>query len=855
MPESSKEYVLKFTGDISGLLKSLTSVEQVTNRMQQTLGKQGDKVAKILGTSFSNFKNVSKLDSATGQLQNLGQEIGQTSTKVKLANGVIGTYTETVKRMKDGTIQVVGSFKQASTATESYGEAMNRLFKRALLTIPVWFLLRNAIMKTGQVLRQGLTDIVSFDRALQKAKRNLQGSASEIATNFEKLRIEVTQLALATGVSVEKITNAFQKFATVGFDFETSLTGATVATKLAVTLFGDAEENANALARAFRVLADNTNDTRSKSQQLEEVGALLNNLWKDQAFEINEIASALERFAPIANAAGFSIMETVKVLAALQTAGIRETRAGRLLSTAIQQLDKNFAKISSTLGLELNPQTTTTLERFLAVNRAIAELNKTDKLKATEAIKELYGGVRGGEAPRALIAVADILEDVLKRTGDVKQFNKEFEDVNETIAILTDRFHQANREIGKALVSGIVGGKDWADTLKSIVTTLENLRGVAGGTGRIIASVFRPITTLFDPENINLFADLPLISIIDEFGKMIGESAGKASIQADLAGQEVAEKLFTSFNKALKGGLSKNELNDFLIQLTTFGGDFLKIDPAVFDTMVRKTKEMLDNFTEIKDEQEQINELSQVQADAIAEKIIASRLKELQLQGALNSEQLKAEQNLRKQFNLQETFIDSLERQLDLERSIKEEKRLQSRLGSDSVRLFEIAQNQGLEIAQEIGDALAGNVDFSTFIRRGGEAVEIFKQEFSDVFKQQQAQAFFRGETVPGASGLRGGTRIAIEEERIRQGVPLFDTQAQIRASQAQGQLLRVQATQPVANVNVTNEFNINLDPSNIEEFGDQAVDKVAKQLPQVGTKINQALAQAVNGTKQARRI
>jgi hypothetical protein len=71
----------------------------------------------------------------------------------------------------------------------------------------------------------------------------------------------------------------------------------------------------------------------------------------------------------------------------------------------------------------------------------------------------------------------------------------------------------------------------------------------------------------------------------------------------------------------------------------------------------------------------------------------------------------------------------------------------------------------------------------------------------------------------------------------------------------AEQQLLNIQQQQPVANIPVSNTFNISVDPSNLKEMEDQTVDEIAKQLPQVGSKVNQALASALSGTKQVRRV
>jgi hypothetical protein len=149
---------------------------------------------------------------------------------------------------------------------------------------------------------------------------------------------------------------------------------------------------------------------------------------------------------------------------------------------------------------------------------------------------------------------------------------------------------------------------------------------------------------------------------------------------------------------------------------------------------------------------------------------------------------------LSKQLGIQEDELDVLRRKLETEQAINEERRLQSRLGSESVRLFNIAQTEGVQVAREIGDVLAGNLDFASFVRRGGQALDVFKRDFEGLFEQQQALAFFRGETSPGVNTLRGGAGIAIQEQAIRGNVAGFNAQAQLAQSRAVQSVPRIQA-------------------------------------------------------------
>lgn len=837
MAEGSN-YIIRYISDVSQVVSEAKKIEKINKTLVDQYGKKAPQAVKILGneirkTGQQKIFNAKGVQVGTTAVEKMG-------TTFRDANGKLKTFTETQKVLKNGTVSVSKSISDVDTKTVSFGQNLARLAKRALLTIPVWFAIRQAISLVSNTFRNGIKNLAEFDRALQKAKRSLTGSSAEIEQNYSRLREEVTKLSLDTGVSVENITRAFQRFATVGFDFETSMTGATEATKLAITLFGDAEENANALARAFRVLVDNSGNYGSQSDQLQRATALLAELYKDNAFEINEMAGALERFAPVANIANFSMEETIKVLALLQTAGIRGTRAGRLLSTAMLQLDKNFDKIRTQLGLNINPQLTTTYDRFLIVTKAIRELNEVDSLKATQAVQTLFGGVRGSQTIQALVAMGDELENILAKEGDVAKFSSEFDDMTNTLGKLTERFTNARKEMGKAFVTGVVGGEDFRASLQSIVEFLEDATEETQAFGRAIRTLFQIVTIVGVPTIFKDVAD-DTIAIYDDLSNQI-------------------EAITDKINRGLKEGLSASEIEEGFKQLEELkiftDEQNIEINIKALENGLNRIKEVQDDVTDSSKkytDELQKQEISLALQEDINDILLASQNRRLKEQGFLTSEILKAEQALRDKLGIEEKLEDKLERQLQIQEAITKEKRLESELGNETIKLYRIAQEQGTDIAQRIGDVLSGEVDFSSFVRRGGEAVETFKKEFSDIFEQQQALAFFRGDTVPGARGLRGGTRIAIEEEGIRRPTSAITRAVGLDQSRLEA-LARREMIQQKVDVSAPVTINTSIDVSDLDAVGDQVVDKIAKEVQKSGSKMNIALAKALYN-KQTRSV
>ncbi len=839
-----EDFVIHYGADLTNVVSDLRKLERINRQVAKEFGNDFVKASQVVSASLDKITQSTVRQKLGKGFKDVQKTVVQTGTVVKLTNGQFRNFGETLtfvdgklKGTKTSLKDVTRTFqrqeaqsKKSGKATKSFGQNLAFLTKRALTVIPIWFALRRAFTFVTDTLKDGFQSFVEFDRILAKSRQNLQGTSEEIETNFKRLRKEVQQLARDTGESVIKITSAFQRFATVGFDFETSLAGANAATKLAVTLFGDTEKTANALARSFKVLQDRTKDAAPPSEQLVQIVALLRDLWVDNAFTIDEFSGALERFAPVANIANFSIQQTIAILASLQTAGIRGTRAGRLLSTAVLQLNKNFEKINKVLGTDINPKLLTTFERFQVVLKAIKELNKIDELAASKAVQELFGGVRGAQAVQALIALDDVLEQNLKRTGDIDKFNKALGEVTDTVSRQVDRFKELRTEINRTFVTGILGGDNFADSMKNLNKFLENNISTVDGLTRAIRAMFQ---VAFTPEAPILFEDILDIPE-DSIRKFNDENF----------------RIIDDAIKGIRGKLSKEKITDVLIRLRAkIDEGSLKIsekDKIFLEGNLRKQLEkdpikipvQIDPTTRIA--------LDPTSQQKIAELILKNELERQKALGATNSQLLKAELNLSKQLGLQRTEIQLLEKELDLQQAISSERESQTKLQSNTLKLFRIAQTEGVDVARQIGRFLQGDILFRDFARQSKDAFAVFQKEFAKVFETQQALQFFRGERVTGAAELRGGTRISISEESIRRlSTPQFDPRVSIQQARAEARVQR--AFQPIQpTVQVTTPIDITVDVSNLNELAANVEDKLAQNIAQVGTKVHNAVKNVV---------
>ena len=864
MPGS--EYVIKYISDLTDATAGAKEVERVNADMAKTISSDFQQATRVLGTSLDKISETPiKLkggEQAIKTVSQLGTVIqtsdGSFKEFTKTQTFINGELTKTSGSLKDVTGQfgrtAVESAK-ASKNTLSLGENLGRLAKRAILTIPLWLALRSAIMGTFRVIRDGLKTIEDQDRAFQKAKRTLQGTTADIERNFEKLREAVTKLSIETGESVEKITNAFYKFSTVGFDFETSMKGAEYAVKSAIVQFGDAEETANAFARAMRVLVDRSEGATSAGEQIAEAMALTTKLWETNAFELSEFTQSLEKFAGTAKATNFTTQQTIALLASLSTAGLRGGRAGTLLRSSIVKLLTNLDKLSGTLGIKVNPQLDSTFDVLMRVLDAIQGLDEGSQVaeQTANVIGKIFGGVRGMEAVLALKALRTELLKNVETVGGVGELNEKFEEVSDTISRLIPKIRNANKELGKQFVQEALGGATkYRDTLKAVNEYQEKfVKDASAGITRMeaLGASFNTLirTVAFLPSilaSIATFGKVGLVSPFEPLFELEERKLRRAVQRMD----EFGEKLV----KGLQGKLSKTELTELLtdFKVKIKENNFQLDDNALIrvEGELRKKLQEIANKAPAEIETKVVQRKLTIEEEQdVAKLVLDIELDRLKILGATNSQLLKAEDLYSRQLNIEETSLDKVKRKLELEKAINEEKRVQNKLGSDSIKLFEIAQTEGEDMARKIGEALADEDIFARVLRMGGETAEILGREFADKVQQFQAQQFFKGERVTGKPELRGGFRVSIEEEAIR-GISRITPTAvapQVRAEREFRRIeeLKVQVEAPI-------QINANIDASQLNEVQQVFVDKVAQQLPQVGSKINKALAQAL-GNKQ----
>lgn len=811
-------------GTSSKLSTNFSSLTNVNRTFSKELGNFG-RVSTLVGTSMNKITDSGRQVSKIFQTAD-GRFVKLTETVKKLPNG-IQNVTRNVQQLTKEQVQSTKVLEGNNKFSRNFADNLKTLARRAALTIPIWFALRQSIQSVTRTFRDGIKDIISFDRVLQKLGRNLRATSTDFEKDFANTTKAIEEFSARSGISVEELTNSIQKFATVGFSPDEALAGGLQTAKASVILFNDAEDAAEAFANSIRVFTEGLGTTEERQKTLNEGIALMTQLQQTNNFELDKATQNLSKFAGVAKVAGLDLNETLGLLATLGTAGLGE-RGGRLLRTTVLKALGDIEGITRTLDFDFDPSKQPTIVFIQELVKNLGELRSAEGVpeEMVGAIQELFN-IRSSEVVGALASLPETLQKNLDLLPDLKGFEESFENQNKQINRLAARFTNLNKEIGRTFVSGLLGGENFQQTLEKIIKSQENLLKNTDRFAQIVKDAFVTagvtsvvaFTRHLGFTNLSLTSTIALltrlralalapispiaITALITFGVLrFKDEAERLAKEAEDQSQtfnDIGERIAENIRKGLRKELTATELTDLVIEIETFGADNLGFDEATIARVLDLLKEIKEEelaIAEAKKNQEETTkreEINQSKRKEVAELVLKSELDLLKARGALTSEIIQAEQLARRKLGIEKEILGQVEDQLAREKAISEERRLRANVGSDEIKLFRIAQTEGVDVARRIGEVLAGNLDFSTFVRQGGQALEVFKDQFEDIFESQQARAFFSGDPIPGLKGLRGGSLIPTEQQFDQRVISGFSTQVSLAQSRAEAQFRRFQ--------------------------------------------------------------
>jgi len=494
MAEETTRYIFELSGKTTGI-DELKKEEASLSAAMKHLGYDTLRVNKILDMQQTAFlKNDKQMKNVITVWRSADNKIYKTIRTLEKSEKGWRNVNKTI-RNTEITLKKV---KQATPMIHQFGEAL----RRVAIVVPVWQAARAVMQLVFGTLRDGMEDWRNFSKEMVLVKPVIHDTVNSIGTDIAILEHNILNLSLKTGEARTNIAKAFYEFGTLGIDFQKSWAGATAAMNISLALGGDLNKTARTLAMTYKILGDSLEKGLVPMNQMQLLGAKLFKVWKTNAFKIDEFSSSLTQFISTAKTANISLNDTIALLSAISTAGILGSRGGRQLRQGITKFIKNIDEVGASMGI-LREEGETTISMFLKVISAFKQLTKAgvdlDKqVRIQSKLSKIFGGVRSVNAIKALISVQKTLSE------NVEIMNTKYKDSNELLQAYKEQIESATdsldrqlavnknlrTQMGRMFIEGIIGGKDFKDTLKKINGMMKDGVYWAKAIGDSLSSFF-----------------------------------------------------------------------------------------------------------------------------------------------------------------------------------------------------------------------------------------------------------------------------------------------------------------------------------------------------------------------------
>lgn len=702
------------------------------------------------------------------------------------AGKVVNAQVKVTTSMVNGHKKIKKSLTTTAIAAKKTGHATNDLvkaLKRAAIVAPVWLALRSIMMGTLRTISEGAKYWEEFDKAIQKSKQVIHNATGTMSDAIAELTSNITDLSIETGLSMAKLSSTFYRFGTVGLDFSKSMEGMETATKIANIMFGDSDEIARVLAQTYKLLGESMDSTIPSAQRMEVIGSVIYKLWKTNAFEIGEFSQALQRFLPTANSFNFSVNETSALLATLQSAGLKSSKAGRLLSTSILKMIPNLNKMALTLGIHVNPELDTTFTVLRRVLGALKDMAGVEGIPV-EALKalELFGGVRQRQAPMALVALYKELEKNISMVNTEQSnlnvllgdMNKANDEVLKTTHKQLERFRNLKTMIGQSFVQWITGADSYKDSLDTINVAMENavhpikaVRDAWINAGKSVEDYEKKIELMRTAKHVlprlGRYTGDPHTAVPSEAPTQKPRKQIDRTMEYELGLLKDQYTYIQMQNKGLsKSTIAHKKLEKFLkakVKLYNTTGKVLSgevetiKEQEVISLALKGSYEELLNLSKgiaiSKEDILQIEKMNQTiskEREQLQQKVfqtlVSHEINLLKMRGANNRQIIESTMAMNEQLGIKQDSLSLLKNQLALEQEITKEKLGQTKISSESVKLYEISQKYSVRTAESIAKWLSGQTKFKDMYKK---TVKIAEEFFKTEVQADKAREFFKG--------------------------------------------------------------------------------------------------------------
>jgi len=416
----------------------------------------------------------------------LGKELDATT---KMQNSAILTVDRSLKR--HGT-----TWGKFGLGLEKIGGMIKTVSMGFLTVLGPIFLLDAALRTVGQVVTWLFDPFVSFEDALFEVRK----TANLTIDQMNELGNALTKLSKDVPMAATALANIASEAGRLGISGTQNLVSFTEAVaKLSIATTLTADQAAEALAKIREAFG-------LPITEIENLGAVINELENTTAATTEEIVSAMKNIGAAGKMMGFTVDQAAALSATLVAAGMAGERAGTRLRRTFQQLAANASKITKFMGDQ---------------GKAWAEALETDPM-------------------RALMMYLKKLNEIPSRVERMEKAHEHFGEVaGFAIATLAENYPQLVKNMETAheeLKWGTSLQKEYSIAITKTSARLQVFQNRAEAARRELGDAFQP--TLLSFKSILVAIEERLAAAADMINKLNDEMDG-ASTATDVYVQEI----------------------------------------------------------------------------------------------------------------------------------------------------------------------------------------------------------------------------------------------------------------------------------------------------------------------------
>jgi len=385
----------------------------------------------------------------------LGKELDATT---KMQHSAILTVDRSLKR--HGT-----TWGKFGLSLEKIGGMVKKVGMGFLTILGPIFLLDAALRTVGQVANWLFDPFVSFEDALFEVRK----TADLTIDQMYELGDALTKLSKDVPMAATALANIASEAGRLGISGTQNLVSFTEAVaKLSIATTLTADQAAEALAKIREAFGLPISD-------IENLGAVINELENTTAATTEEIVSAMKNIGAAGKMMGFTVDQAAALSATLVAAGMAGERAGTRLRRTFQQLAANASKITKFMG-DQGKAWAEALEKdpMQALMMYLKKLNEIpSRVERMEKAHEHFGEIAGfaiatlAENYPQLVKNMETAHEELKwGTSLQKEYSIAITKTSAKLQVFQNRAEAARRELGDAFQPTLL-------SFKSILVAVE----------------------------------------------------------------------------------------------------------------------------------------------------------------------------------------------------------------------------------------------------------------------------------------------------------------------------------------------------------------------------------------------